>query len=238
LLRSDAKVSIAKDTLDIISSFVSRANEFERREAQTTADTELGILETRYNNEIARAGENSDLVKAIDKQYAADKLEITDKLAVEERKIARDQAIADKAFALFNIAINTAVATIKVLASTGNPWLAAAAVVSGVAAGVGVASEPLPALATGGIVTPQAGGVPVTVAEAGQPEVIFPLDKLDSFLSTRSTGNANTGGGFGGSSQPIRIQLNNQQWIDGVITTVADAISDQTLNLDAVPMGA
>lgn len=49
-----------------------------------------------------------------------------------------------------------------------------------------------PKLATGGIVMPRPGGVPVTVAEAGKPEAIIPLDKL---------------GGFGGGTN-ITIQGN------------------------------
>lgn len=49
-----------------------------------------------------------------------------------------------------------------------------------------------PKLAEGGIVMPRPGGVPVTVAEAGQPEAVIPLSKL---------------GGFGGGTQ-ITIQGN------------------------------
>jgi len=37
-----------------------------------------------------------------------------------------------------------------------------------------------PKLAQGGIVMPRPGGVPVTVAEAGQPEAVIPLNKLGS----------------------------------------------------------
>ncbi len=45
-----------------------------------------------------------------------------------------------------------------------------------------IASTPLPALAQGGIVT---GPTPAIVGEGGQPEIIFPLDQLGDFLSSR-----------------------------------------------------
>lgn len=41
----------------------------------------------------------------------------------------------------------------------------------------------LPRLAEGGIVMPQAGGVLAMLAEAGQPEVVIPLDRLNEFGS-------------------------------------------------------
>lgn len=51
-----------------------------------------------------------------------------------------------------------------------------------------------PKLAEGGIVMPRPGGVPVTVAEAGQAEAIIPLDKLGSMGGgVRVTVNGNVG---------------------------------------------
>jgi hypothetical protein len=44
-------------------------------------------------------------------------------------------------------------------------------------------------LADGGIVMPKTGGTFANIAEAGQPEIIFPLDQLKNFLSS---GNINT----------------------------------------------
>jgi phage-related protein len=49
----------------------------------------------------------------------------------------------------------------------------------------------LPRLAEGGVVMPQNGGVLAQIAEAGEPEAVIPLDKLDKMLS--GVGTANTG---------------------------------------------
>jgi len=53
----------------------------------------------------------------------------------------------------------------------------------------------LPALAEGGIVMPQPGGVLTRMAERGVPEVAIPLDRLDEMLSRWPTagGDGETG---------------------------------------------
>lgn len=92
-------------------------------------------------------------------------------LTDEKRKeIMRKQAINAKAFALFEIAINTASAIVQALP---NFILAALAGVSGAAQAAVVISQPIPALAEGGIVSQP------TLALIGEkgPERITPLDE-------------------------------------------------------------
>jgi tape measure domain-containing protein len=55
-------------------------------------------------------------------------------------------------------------------------------------------------LATGGMVMPSPGGTLARLAEAGQPEVVFPLDKLERFIAR--------GMGMGGDSNMMRLQVN------------------------------
>jgi len=88
----------------------------------------------------------------------------------ERKKIMRKQAIGAKAFALFDIAINTAVAISKALP---NFVLSLLAGVSGAAQAAVVVSQPIPALAEGGIVSRP------TLALIGEkgPERITPLDE-------------------------------------------------------------
>ncbi len=50
---------------------------------------------------------------------------------------------------------------------------------------------PLPALKEGGIVMPRPGGTIARIAEAGMPEVIFPIDKLDQILNQIPSNNFN-----------------------------------------------
>jgi hypothetical protein len=56
-----------------------------------------------------------------------------------------------------------------------------------------VGSTTIPNAASGGIVMPSTGGTLTRVAEAGQPEVIFPLTELERFLSGGSTSGGDAG---------------------------------------------
>ena len=100
----------------------------------------------------------------------------------ERRRIARNKAIADKTFALINITINTAVAVMKALAELGPIWGTVAGFgisAAGIAQGLAVAAQPIPALAKGGKIRPVVGGV-ARVAEAGIGEFQVP-DRTDAF---------------------------------------------------------
>lgn len=126
------------------------------------------IMDGIYSNEIARI-EQSELSE--------------EEKARKIAQIKRKQAVWDKAQAIADIAINTAVAVTKILY---RPVLAAVVAALGLAQAAVVASTPLPEIpsfANGGIVQPQPGGVQATVAEAGVAEAIIPLDRLDNMLS-------------------------------------------------------
>jgi len=126
------------------------------------------IMDGIYSNEIERI-EQSELSE--------------EEKARKIAQIKRKQAVWDKAQAIADIAINTAVAVTKILY---RPVLAAVVAALGLAQAAVVASTPLPEIpsfANGGIVQPQPGGVQATVAEAGVAEAIIPLDRLDNMLS-------------------------------------------------------
>ena len=126
------------------------------------------IMDGIYSNEIERI-EQSELSE--------------EEKARKIAQVKRKQAIWDKAQAIADIAINTAVAVTKI---SYRPVLAAVVAALGLAQAAVVASTPLPEIpsfANGGIVQPQPGGVQATVAEAGVAEAIIPLDRLDNMLS-------------------------------------------------------
>lgn len=54
-----------------------------------------------------------------------------------------------------------------------------------------IKTKKVPKLAEGGIVMPQPGGVLATIAEAGQPEAVIPLDKLNSVGKSSVVNNYN-----------------------------------------------
>ena len=89
------------------------------------------------------------------------------KVAKQRKKIARKQAIADKAAALFSAIIGTAEGIARNLKF---PPMAIAMGILGAAQIALIASTPLPALAAGG---PLAGGQPALVGENG-PEIFQP----------------------------------------------------------------
>ena len=96
------------------------------------------------------------------------------------------EAIATRTLAVFNIALKTATAVVGFLDNPGGYagiGLSIAAAVIGAAEGAFVATKQIPNLAQGGVAMPTRGGTRVNVAEAGVPEVIFPLDHLGDILS-------------------------------------------------------
>jgi hypothetical protein len=60
----------------------------------------------------------------------------------------------------------------------------------------------IPKLALGGIVMPQPGGVLANIAEAGQPEAVIPLNKMDRYTNNKPQNvyNINVNGGVGSGS--------------------------------------
>ena len=105
--------------------------------AQINANN-IANLEASKEKELAAAGDN-----------AVKRKEIEEKYIIEVRKLKRKQAIADKAQALFEIAINTAAAVAK---SLKNPTLIPFVVALGAIQAATVAATPIPKFEKGGIV--------------------------------------------------------------------------------------
>jgi hypothetical protein len=180
---------------EIIQGFELRRAELEKAQAAE----EAAARKERADAEIAQQEE-------VDKQ---------------KRKLARDQAISDKAFGLFSVGVNTAVAVAKALTAAIPPFnfiLAAIVAAAGVAQAAIIAAKPLPALAAGGIVAPRQGGVPVTVAEGGQPEVVFPLDRLDEFLSRRPSADTAPDGGM----VHLQVMIDSKPILDQIFPATRD----------------
>jgi len=95
-------------------------------------ENQLILAEDAYSKELVLAGENIIAQRVAERKFAR-----------EKAKIAQEQAKADKAQALFNIAINTAQNIVKLAA---NPILAIAAGVLGATQAAIVAAKPLPVI--------------------------------------------------------------------------------------------
>ena len=110
--------------------------------------------------------------------------------------------------------------------------------------GFGISIPKIPMLAAGGLVLPQPGGTQVTVAEAGQAEIVSPLPAMQQAMTAAltATGPRGSGGAYAGagsspdtplymeitvkypSGQVIDKQLVSWQRTGGVLQSVATAI--------------
>lgn len=93
-------------------------------------NAELSRIQTAYNTELKLAGDNDQQKQAITNRYQ-----------LEQLKIKRKEAQANKNQALFDIGINTAVGVSKALP---NPYLVAFALALGLAQAAVVSARPLP----------------------------------------------------------------------------------------------
>jgi tape measure domain-containing protein len=216
----------SENTADYYSFLTELQNEDDAKREELH-QKELARMEAERTRRIAIALDIVNTLEAFSNQIFENELaneELTDK---ERRKLLRQQAISKKAFALFDAGVNTARAIVSALAEGGiiGPILATLAGIAGGLQIAAIAATPIPALAKGGIVMPQQGGVTATVAEAGQPEVVFPLDRLESFLSQRPDG------GGSGSDTPIHLQV----MVDSrpILDQVFAATRNRTVLIDA-----
>jgi tape measure domain-containing protein len=191
------------DALDVITSAKLKANEKAKEDALKTAGlqektaVELAQAEldaaTKANDKKAIDAAKLALQKAqIEKEFADKEKAIRKQAAMEAYAIQLKQFKASQGMSIAQATISGAQATLKALELGPIAGPIAAAIMAGLTAYQikTISSQtppPAPTFAEGGIVMPRNGGVSATVAEAGRPEVIFPLDKLEQFLDSRGT---------------------------------------------------
>jgi hypothetical protein len=192
----EAQDQLTKDTLE-----QEAADKKAALEDAATAKAEADAAAEQKREDDAAAAK-----LALEKQAAQDTYEV---------QLAAFKTDQDLAYA--NALIGAAQSIVQCYAELGPiAGSVAAAIVAGLTAyqiSVIANEQPpaAPALAEGGIVMPRSGGVGVTVAEAGQAEAIFPLDKLNQFINTGTTTGSD-------STTPINmtIQLDSKVLYSGV----------------------
>jgi hypothetical protein len=138
-----------------------------------------------------------------ERQKSAMMEEIEESRAQKIKEIKRKEAKANKARAIFDSIINTAVA---VSASIANPILAAVIGGLGAAQTAMIAAQPIPALAKGGLATgPTYAMVGDNKNAKVDPEVIAPLSKLKGMLNTGQ--NITVGGSIDIHGDALRMVL-------------------------------
>ena len=102
-------------------------------------------LDNYYNKEKAYIEASGLTEEEKAKRIAA----LDEKTNLQRKRIARDQAKASKAQAIFEATINGTLATLKALAQTGNPFFAALVGAAAAAQIAAIVAQPLPSLAIG-----------------------------------------------------------------------------------------
>lgn len=141
-----------------------------------TSAEELETSNINWGDELLSSFNNiTSSLSTMWNRYHDQRLAGMDKESAEYKKIAREQAQAEKNMAIFQATVNTAAAVVKSLAVGGPAGIALAALTAAMgAAQIGaIVATPLPALERGGVITK-----PTTVL-AGEkgPEAIIPLDQ-------------------------------------------------------------
>lgn len=136
------KMQAVADTFSAVADFMQQASDLAFEAISSNIQAQMDALDEMYTTDAQEAKENAN------KKYISEK-ELADKKAALEQK----QAKYNKAQALINAAINTAMAIVTTLAQLGaTPWGIAASVMAGAmgAAQIGIiASKPLAQYAKG-----------------------------------------------------------------------------------------
>jgi len=173
------------------------------------AADEAALKQKQKDDDVALKQKQTDEQAAIEK-IASDKT----------RKLNYDAAMAAYQLNIASTVASGARAVIETFAELGfTPWgIAAAALMSATTiAQLAVIDANKPKLANGGIILPSNGGTDVTVGEAGQAEVVIPLDKLDAMLKTVALNNLNKESYSDKNSNSTKAQANNIFQIGSVI---------------------
>ena len=216
-------------------------NQIAELDRQLQADIEAqGLQEEttieRLQKQLDDAIEANDAEKAHELENEIRRLTALEKLNTEyeneKAQLVYKAAKVQWELNMLTAAANGALAVLKGLADVG--------LVGGILAGIAAAAslvavalaEPKapPALAEGGIALPRPGGQSVRVAEAGQPEIIAPLDRLGEILASFPTQSmAGTGEGGEGGDIHLTVQMDSKP----ILQQIFPATRNREILIDA-----
>jgi hypothetical protein len=249
-LEDDLKAIDEKLQADLEAAGVADLTKIEQLEKERQAKLDAIAAETDAADKAALEAELRETDLAIVKQgimdayyasvTAAEEKAAADRLALEEANIAAiaaaqasankvlaqyeyDKAVAEKALALYNAQLA------EIVALSELHWYQKEekAKVKGIYAALyeQINGLPLPAMpaASGGIFMPSPGGTIAQLAEAGQPEVVFPLTELERFLSGGSSVSAGAG------TMHLVVNMDSKPFLD----TIFPATRNRTVLISA-----
>lgn len=156
---------------------------------QQHTDQKIQTLETEYEKEKQFIIDNVEDEDERNKQLQA----LEDELTAKKRAAAKGAFLANKASSMAGAVINTANAVTGALKAPFPFNLVLAGIVGAMgAAQIGlIASQKMPAMAEGGMVT---GPTTALIGEGGQNEVVYPLDRFERLLGIDEDGENSRGG--------------------------------------------
>ncbi len=161
----------------------------------TSAHEKRKLLQQKYDivQEQQRIKMNQ-IEEALEAKRVQSRTDTLNKISTLQSSNNQALAVAGKAAAITQIAIETPVAIAKALSAFPPPFSFVAAGLVGVAMAAQAANIAGVQLADGGIVKARPGGIQATIGEGGQDEAVIPLDRAGSLL-----------GGGGGSNVTIIV---------------------------------
>jgi hypothetical protein len=159
------RIALAEAYADAVVSSLSAINDISKQ----LSENRIADIEAQSAAELQAINTNGGLERDQAKQRAALAKKTADAIAAEKRK----QAIADKALAIFDIGINTAVAISKAIAAsplTGGLPFSAIAAALGAAQIAAVLAKPIPKFERGGLIGGKLHSQGGTLIEAEQGE--------------------------------------------------------------------
>ena len=176
-----AVVSQLDQTFDAFFKMKTQRINNDNKEQENAIDDEHKRRVDQLSN-ISDEEKRAEALAQLDKETAIAREELEEQTQIKLNKIKRQQAIKDKALGIFQATINGISAVVSALKFGPVYALMVGALV---AAQVGMlAATPIPKFADGGIVSGPTLGIMGEYSNAkSNPEVIAPLDKLQSLMS-------------------------------------------------------
>jgi hypothetical protein len=192
----------------------------ELTEQKAAIDAKYAADVAAINAEVISQEEKDAKLKALDEKKARETKALEDAAAKEKRKIQREAAEIQKKLAIFQVMITTPKAAMDAYSSLAaiplvGPVLGGIAAAAVVAMGAKqiqlIQQQPLPALASGGIVPAVPGGNQFTLGEGGSAEAVIPLN--DATLG-KLAGMINKAGGS--QSMNITLQVDGEKFANWI----------------------
>lgn len=182
----DQWVSTVQELMQSIGDLFKAQNEAELQELDDKYDKETQLLEEQHDKGLMSDKEYNQKQKELDANYEQ-----------QQKKLQQEQAKREKAFAMFQIVVNTSMAIMKTLASVPFPANIIAAASVGAIGAVQLATaanEPLPKAARGRKITGKRHSQGGEIIEAEDGEVIINRRSAQQFEPLLSAINMAGGG--------------------------------------------